>query len=166
MEQLALITRRRDHVAIMRPSLGLLEKIVIGEKTIESRWYLQRSAPWDEISAGDTIYFKNAGEPISIRADVAEIQQFDRLNSLKIRQILDEFGLRLGYSRSELADYFSQIKDKKYCIIIFLQNILKVKLFDINKKGFGTMSAWLVVDNIDKIKKVKQPVFKQNKLLR
>lgn len=166
MEQLALITHRRDHVAIMRPSLGLLEKIMIGEKTTESRWYLQRSAPWDEISAGDTIYFKNAGEPVTIKANVAEVRQFDRLNSLKTRQILDEFGQRLGYSSSELAGYFAQIKDKRFCILIFLQNIKKTKPFDIDKKGFGTMSAWLVVDNIARIKKTKIQTFRQNKLLR
>ncbi len=166
MEQLALITRRRDHVAIMRPSLGMLTKIISGEKTIESRWHLQRSAPWDEISAGDTIYFKNAGEPVAVKADVAEVRQFDRLNSLKIRQLLDEFGPRLGYPGSELANYFTQIKDKRFCILIFLQNIKQIKPFDIDKKGFGIMSPWLVVDNIAKIKKVKSPVFKQNKLLR
>ncbi|MDO8444483.1 MAG: hypothetical protein Q7S80_03185 [bacterium] len=150
----------------MRKSFGLLEKIISGEKSIESRWYLQRSAPWDEISAGDTIFFKNAGEPVTIKADVGEVRQFDRLNPLKIRQILSKFGERLGYSGSELNNYFTQIKNKRFCILIFLQNIKKVKPFDIDKKGFGTMSAWLVTDDIGKIKKIKNPVFKQNKLLR
>lgn len=166
MEQLVLITRRRDHIAIMRPALGMLEKIISGEKSIESRWHLQRSAPWDEIAASDTIYFKNAGEPVSVRADVGEVRQFDRLNPLKIRQLLSEFGTRLGYSGSELNDYFTQIKNKRFCILIFLRDIKKIRPFDIDKKGFGTMSAWLVVDDIAKIKKIKSQVFKQNKLLR
>jgi len=166
MEQLVLITHRRDHVAIMRPSLGFLEKIIDGDKTIESRWYLQRSAPWADISAGDTIYFKNAGEPISVKADVVEVRQFDRLNAVKIRQTLDEFGSRLGLMKADSDDYFSEIKNKKFGILIFLQNIKKIKPFDIDKRGFGTMSAWLVVENIDKIKRVKAETFRQNKLLR
>jgi hypothetical protein len=44
-----------DHVAILRKSSGLLEKILAGEKKIESRWYSARFTPWDQISAGDTV---------------------------------------------------------------------------------------------------------------
>ncbi|PIS07348.1 hypothetical protein COT78_03880 [Candidatus Berkelbacteria bacterium CG10_big_fil_rev_8_21_14_0_10_43_13] len=150
----------------MRPSLGFLEKIENGDKTIESRWYLQRSAPWDEISAGDTIYFKNAGEPASVKASVADVRHLARLNPFKIRQLLDEFGSRLGLTKSDSDSYFTEIKNKKFGILIYLQDVKKIRPFDIDKRGFGTMSAWLVIENIDKIKRVKAQTFKQNKLLR
>jgi len=165
MEQLALISTRRDHVAIMRPCLGFLEKIVSGDKTIESRWYLQRTAPWDEITAGDAVYFKNAGQPVTLRAKVADVKQYDRLNPAKIRQLLDKYNSQLGLTKSESDSFFSEIKNKRFGILIFLTDIRKINPFDIDKSGFGTMSGWLVIDDIAKIKKVKAPTFKQNKLL-
>lgn len=166
MRQLALISHRRTHVAIMRKSWGLAEKIISGEKTIESRWYLNKSAPWDEINEGDLIYFKNAGEPIRLRAEVAMLTQFEDLSPKEVRQILFEFGDQNGLDVGKLENYYEIFKDKRYCILIFLKNIEKVEPFEIEKKGFGTMSAWIVLDDIEKIKRINAPVFRQTSLLR
>ena len=57
----------RNHIAIMKKSWGLIPKILDGTKTCESRWYRSRVAPWDKIRPGDNLYFKNAGEPVSIK---------------------------------------------------------------------------------------------------
>lgn len=65
-----------DHVAIMRKSWGLLPKILSGEKTIESRWYMARYAPWNRIEKGDIVYFKNSGEPVTVKAEVSKVMQF------------------------------------------------------------------------------------------
>jgi hypothetical protein len=48
-----------DHIAIMQKSWGLTEKIVTGQKAIESRWYKGKYAPWGRSFSGDTIYFKS-----------------------------------------------------------------------------------------------------------
>jgi hypothetical protein len=44
-------------------------------------------------------------------------------------------------------------KDKKYCMLIFVKNPQKIVLFEIDKSGFGAMSAWISVENVDEIKK-------------
>lgn len=49
------------HVAIMRPSLQLLEKIVSKKKIIESRWYSKKTLPWNKIHVGDTVFLKIQG---------------------------------------------------------------------------------------------------------
>ena len=76
-----------DHVAIMKKSWGLTEKILSGEKKIESRWYMIRCAPWDRIKGTDTVYFKNSGEPITIKALVTKVLQFSDLNQKKVKEI-------------------------------------------------------------------------------
>ncbi|MDO8559127.1 MAG: hypothetical protein Q7R84_02240 [bacterium] len=38
-----------EHLAIMKKSWGLTEKILSGQKKIESRWYLSKRSPWDTI---------------------------------------------------------------------------------------------------------------------
>ena len=94
-----------EHLAIMRKSWGLLSKILSGEKTIESRWYKNKYAPWGKIQKGDTVYFKNTGEPVSVRAEVFDVLQFSNLTSNKVNEILGEYGSRDGLPREELPKY-------------------------------------------------------------
>ncbi|MEK9156156.1 MAG: ASCH domain-containing protein [Patescibacteria group bacterium] len=159
MKQLSFYKTKRTHVAIMRQSLGVLEKIIFGEKTIETRWYKNRSQPWDAIEPGDVVYFKNAGEPVTAQATIGVVRQFEDLTPAKIRAILEEYADRIGIDPGNIDDFCQRHRDKKYCLLIFLQNPLAVKPFEINKTGFGNQTAWLVIDNIDKIKKttVTQP---------
>ncbi len=65
-----------DHVAIMKKSWGLLPKILSGEKKIESRWYKFKRSPWDKINTNDTVYFKDSGDPVLIKAKVSKFLQF------------------------------------------------------------------------------------------
>jgi predicted transcriptional regulator len=139
-----------DHIAILNKSWKLLPKILKGEKTIESRWYKARYAPWDKIFVNDTIYFKNAGESIKAKCKVANVIQFDNLNDEKFSKIISKYGKDLCLEGAEYKGYFA---GKKYCVLVFLQDVVEVsKPFDINKKGFGNACAWMVVDNIEKIR--------------
>jgi ASC-1-like (ASCH) protein len=142
-----------EHVAIMKRSWGLTRKILSGEKTIESRWYACRRAPWGGISAGDVVYFKDSGMPVSIRARVARVIQFPDLGPQKVNEILKKYGREDGISERDFKKFFREFRGKKYCILIFLKDAREVEPFDIDKEGFGVMSAWITVDNVDKIKK-------------
>src|SRR6266566_1543343 len=84
-----------DHVAIMQKSWGFTEKIATCQKTIESRWYNVRYAPWGRISAGDSIYFKNTGEPITIKAEVEKELNFSDLTPEKVQTILEDYSKEL-----------------------------------------------------------------------
>jgi len=130
-----------DHVAIMRKSWGLLPKILSGEKTIESRWYKNKSAPWGKIKTGDTIYFKNTGEPVTVKVKVKGVKQIENLNPVMVREILEKYGKEGGID--DIQKYNEMFKDKKYCLLIFLDKPGKIKPFEINKKGFGAMAAWM-----------------------
>ena len=136
----------------MKKSWGLLPKIVSGEKIIESRWSKNKSTPWGKIEKGDTIYFKNSGELVSVKARVKKVLKFECLNPQKVREILNRYGQDDGIEKSQIPDFFKLFKDKKYCLLIFLKNPKKIKPFEINKKGFGMMSAWLCIDNVNKIR--------------
>lgn len=136
----------------MRKSWGLTEKILSGEKKIESRWYQHKARPWDHISANDTIYFKDSGEPIKIRALVKKVLQFENLNPNKVKEILEKYAEDDGIERDKINAYFEMFKNKKHCLLIFLKDAESIKPFRINKSGFGSMAAWLIVDSIDKIK--------------
>lgn len=142
-----------DHVAIMKKSWGLTEKILSGKKTIESRWYSSRRAPWDRIKQGDTVYFKNSGEPVKVSARVVKVMQFDDLDSRKVGKILEKYGEMDGIEKSRTGYFYRLFKSKKYCMLIFLEDVRSVEPFDVDKRGFGAMSAWVVVPDISRIRK-------------
>ena len=136
------------HVAIMKKSWGLTQKILSGEKKIESRWYKSKTAPWDRVKPGDIVYFKDSGEPVSIKAQVHKVLQFANLNPHKVQDILDQYGRDDGIDTVDIPKFFEMFRNKNYCILIFLHNPQKIHPFHINKKGFGAMSAWITVEDI------------------
>ena len=123
-----------DHVAIMSKRFGdLIAKIFSGEKKIESRWSINKIAPWGRVKRGDAVYFKNSGGPVIAMASVSKVLQFENLNHIKVREILNKW---------PLVDY-EWAKNKSYCVLIWLKNPKKVRPFKINKSGFGSAAAWL-----------------------
>ena len=121
-----------DHVAIMTKSWGLIPKILSGEKTIESRWYKTRRAPWDKVSGGDIVYFKNSGESVTSKAVVSRIKQYSDLNIADIKKIYRNFGEAIGVRKRDIAKATQYNSDKRYCVLVFLENPEKVKPFNIN----------------------------------
>jgi ASC-1-like (ASCH) protein len=142
-----------NHIAIMQKSWGLLEKILSGEKRIESRWYETKRAPWGKIRAGETVYFKNSGEPVSIKATVSKVIQSKELTPARVKTLLRKYGQTDGIEKSKENKFYKRFKDKRYCLLIFLKNPKKIKPFEIDKRGFGMMAAWISIPKINRIKK-------------
>ncbi len=142
----------RDHVAIMKKSWGLIPKILDGTKTAESRWYKSKITPWDRIRPGDNIYFKDSGEPVTVKAGVSKVLQYEIRNNKHALEVMKKHAkkdLGLPTIPEEIKDY---IRDKNYAIFIFLDSVEKIKPFAIDKTDYGLMSAWITVDDINKIK--------------
>lgn len=142
-----------EHLAIMKKSWGLTDKILDGRKKIESRWYSVKYKPWDCIKAGETVYFKDSGEPVRIKAEVEKVMQFAGLTPGKVKDILDKYGKDDGIEREDIPEFFKKFRNKKYAMLVFLKNPRAIESFQIDKAGFGAMAAWITTDNISKIKR-------------
>lgn len=142
----------KHHLAIMRKSWGLLEKIRIGEKTVESRWYESKKAPWGKIEKGDLVWFKNSGEKVCLKAEVKKVEEYAGLDSDRVMSLLSQYGKADGIE-TELGQYWERFRRKRYAIFVHLMNVSEVEPFEINKAGYGAMSAWLVVNNINEIRR-------------
>jgi len=133
-----------NHIAIMRKSWGLTAKILSGEKTIETRWYKNKSAPWNKIHPSDIIFFKDSGCQVSVKAHVFKVEQYSDLTPEKTKQIISKYSVKDLGTKDIPAEIQSYINGKKYCIIIHLINPQRVHPpFRVDKKGFGMMAAWL-----------------------
>ncbi len=147
-----------DHVEILRKSRiskgdNLLGDILAGTKTIESRWYVNKIDPWDKVKAGDVVYLKESGCPVTAVADVLEVRQYDTLDSETINQIIKDYGRQIAPHTSEeqFSSWAKKEDKKRYCILVFLKNPRKVSPFNINKKGYGISSAWMCVGDISRV---------------
>ena len=138
------------HVAIMDPKLGLIPRILSGEKYIESRWYLRRTRPWNRIDSGDVIYFKDAGKPVSARAVVGRVRQYENPTKKDVARIIEEFGQGIG--AGFIPGFEERVRNKKYCVLVWLRSPEMVA-FEIDKRkaGIAIGSAWITVDSIGKI---------------
>jgi hypothetical protein len=150
-----------EHIAILSKSSGLLEKIMAGEKVIESRWYSARFAPWDRIFVDETIYFKYSGMPIQAKAKVKAVEQYGDLTPEKVEKLWIKHVKEIGICKKEGDNEMNELKqhiastiNKKYCILIHLKNAEGInKPFNIDKKGFGKASAWLIIDKVSRIRR-------------
>lgn len=138
-----------EHLAILNKKLNLLPKILSGEKTIESRWYKFKRDPYNRIKENEIIYFKNSGEPVTVKSKVENVLFFENLDNKKIKYLLEVYGRRIGVDVS----YLENLSGKRYCSLIFLKDVQQIEPFDIDKTGYGNMAAWITLDSIEKIKK-------------
>ena len=138
-----------DHIAILDKKRKLLPKIISGEKKIESRWYQTRRTPYNNIKTGDTVYFKDSGEFVTVKATVDKTLFFADLTEHKIREILKKYAKDIAIS----PEYSEKYSKYKYITLMFLKNVEEIRPFDIDKSGFGNACAWLTLPDIKKIRK-------------
>ncbi len=148
-----------DHIAILRKSKvtkgdDLLGAIIAGQKTIESRWYVNKIAPWNKVHAGDTIYFKESGCPVTAKANVSEVLQFENLSEKIVAEIISKYGKQIApqSSKKDFSEWGKTQSTKRYCILVFLSNVAKVEPFTINKQGFGIACAWMIVKDVSSVR--------------
>ena len=136
------------HLAIMKKSWELLPKILAGTKTIESRWYQTRRAPWGKISKGDVVYFQDSGKKITVKALVSGVDQYEIRDNNHALDVFRKYTVAdLGVEKigEEIIKY---ITDKKYAIFIHLSEPKSIKPFIINKTGYGKQTAWITFSQI------------------
>src|SRR5579864_7556566 len=124
-----------EHIAFMQKSWGLTAKIATGQKTIESRWYNVKYTPWGKISPGDIIYFKDGGEPITMRAEVEKILTFTNLIPQQVQALLEEHGKDCGIEQDQIPVYYAKFQHKRYALFLFLKNAQRIAPIEINKAG-------------------------------
>ena len=136
------------HLAILAKKRELLPKIISGEKTIESRWYKFKKTPYNSISKGDIVYFKDSGKPVTAKAEVSKVLFFDNLDESKVRNILRKYGKQICIPES----YAKNLLGKNFCTLIFLENVKEVEPFHVDKRGYGMMAAWITLEDISQIR--------------
>lgn len=126
-----------EHIAILRQPF--YDLIISGEKTIESRWSLNKIAPFDKVKKGDIIYLKKSGCQISAKAVVKEVKQFN-LTPTIANQIFEKYGKQICSDKFKNKEEYL---NKKYLTLIWLENVEKIPLMN-SPKSHG--AGWIVLE--------------------
>jgi ASC-1-like (ASCH) protein len=137
-----------QHIAIMKKRIGSIEDILKGKKTIESRWYVHKTTPWNKVKKGETIFFKESGGYVYGKAIADKVLQFENYNERIFKEIVKEYGDMIGMKDRNYYPYYAS---KNHCILILLSNPKRIKEFKVNKKGFGSACAWMCVEDIKRV---------------
>lgn len=125
-----------EHLAIVRQPF--YDLILSEEKTIESRWSLNKCAPYQKVGIGDIIYFKLPGKAITATAQVKDVK-FYELNPVLADQIKNLYGKEICAHKFENWETY---RNKKYLTLIWLEKIKKIAPYHIDKKG---RAGWVLI---------------------
>lgn len=102
------------HLAIFKGDGA--EKILSGEKTIESRFSKAKLVPFGVISAGDLVYIKPSGKDIIGQFRVKKVISYDGLTPQDLEEVKKTFGGPIGQGN----EYWENKKGCRYATLIFI----------------------------------------------
>ncbi len=126
------------HLAIF--SEQLMNKLIKGEKTVESRFSLNNVSPFGRIVKGDLVVVKKSGGPVTAMFVAGTINSYHDLTPKKITALKIEHSLSLGLA---LDDAFWEEKlNSKFATFIKVDKLKPTTPFIIEKKD---RTGWVVV---------------------
>ena len=124
------------HIAILRqPFYGM---VLNGTKTIESRWGMNKCAPFGKIKVGDVIYIKQTGKPVTAKAVAKEVK-FYILTPKLVEEIRIKYGKLIGTDKFE--DWETTL-NKKYCTLIWLDKVEKIPPMQVPRSNGA---GWIIL---------------------
>ncbi|MBN1788755.1 MAG: hypothetical protein JW806_10245 [Sedimentisphaerales bacterium] len=115
-----------------------LDKILDGSKTVELRLTRSKCAPFDFVSTGDRLFFKQSSGPVCAVGRVRGVKQFCGLNPSKIAEMKREY----NHLICGADDYWESKSDSRFATLVWLENIRTIEPRWISKKDWR---AWVVL---------------------
>ena len=124
------------HIVILKKKY--YDKVLSGEKSIESRWSYNKSLPYQKVNVGDELLIKQTGKDVTLIANVSKVE-FYELTPEIVEQLRVRYGKQIGTDKIE--DWAGTM-NKKFCSLVWFDNIKQVKPLKV-KRSNG--AGWLIV---------------------
>ncbi len=128
-----------DHLAIM--TKGYIDKILSGQKTIESRFSKNKITPFHKVNIGEKVYLQETGKNVTAMFEISKVIYYENLNENMIHKIKTEYGTQIAADDS----FWQKKKASRYATLIFINNPIKITPFKTYKTD---RSAFKTVNNI------------------
>lgn len=135
-DEFEMIKSKNIHLGVFNePCLSFMLE---GKKTIESRISKKRIAPYKRINKDDIVVVKKSGGGVVAYFTIKEVKYID-LKEVSINDVKDKYNKELFVS----DEFWMEKEDSSYATLMFIEKLVKLESFKINKKG---MQTWIVLD--------------------
>jgi ASC-1-like (ASCH) protein len=117
-----------EHIAIMDEIT--INKILTGQKIIESRFSKNKIAPFNNIKKGEIVFLKKSGGDVLAYFEVDNVVFFEDLDKEKVKNIKEKYSECINAP----LDFWISKMDSKYATLIFIKNPQKIEQFVLLKK--------------------------------
>jgi len=123
----------------------ILNKILVGTKTMIVRGAAGRKIPHSRVFNGETIYFMEKGSgKITASATVKNVQNYVKLSDEEITKVLEENQPKLNLSEKQQARWH-----KKCLCLVEFSDVKEIEPLDFDHQG--NMDDWLIIEKIEDV---------------
>lgn len=123
----------------------VLNKILVGTKTMIVRGAAGRKIPHSRVFNGETIYFMEKGSgKITASATVKNVQNYVKLSDEEITKILEENQSKLNLSEKQKARWH-----KKCLCLVEFSDVNEIEPLDFDHQA--NMDDWLIIEKIEDV---------------
>lgn len=123
----------------------VLNKILLGKKTMVVRGAAGRKIPHSRVFEGETLYFMQKGTGmISAMATVVEVQNYVKLSEEEIIKVLNENQPKLNLSEKQKTRWH-----KKCLCLVEFKDVKEITPLEFDHQG--NMDDWLIIEKIEDV---------------
>jgi len=139
-----------DHIVYLDYKAKELKNLINGTKAMIIRGAMGRKLPYGRVNKSDVLYFaENNGDGlIKGKAIVKDVFNSDKMEKEKSIKLVEDNQDKLQLNAA-LKKRFS---DKRYIVLISIEDFQETKPFKFNRSEYGNMDDWLPVGDIENIK--------------
>lgn len=109
----------KKHLAILHK--GVIDAILSGQKTVESRFSEKKVVPFGAISVGDLVFMKEPGGDIIGQFRVRKVFSYEGLTEKDVTKIFADLGKEISWGNpEEEAAFLTQKKTARFGTLIFI----------------------------------------------
>ena len=100
---------------------SVIEAILNGTKTIESRLSLKKIPPFGIVSKGDLVYMKPPGAKLVGQFRVKKVFSYEGVTAEEIKQLFSQYQSKIGWgNEAELQKFVKEKVDCPFATLIFI----------------------------------------------
>ncbi len=128
-----------------------LEELIEGTRIMIIRGATGRKLPYGRVNEGDMLYLirNNAEGLIRAKCEVKSVLNSDKMDKNVSSQLVEENQDKLNLTPKQ----FTRWAGKRYLCLIEIENIHEIEPISFDKSAHESMDDWLIVGDIDSIKK-------------
>ena len=133
------------HLAYCDNKEKVMEKILVGSKTMIVRSAAGRKIPHSRVFSGEDIYLIEKGSGlITARAIVRNVENYVKLNEEEINQVFDKHEKALNLTIKQRKRWH-----KKCICLIEIEKVESIKPLEFDRQG--NMDDWLIIEKIEDV---------------